>query len=226
MRIHVVTCSVQYEGKLNTDLAVGKRVILHKADGSVAVHTDALSYKPLNWISAPQHVSIPDDGVGTWEIFGKKGTERLLIHVTEVHDVLVCDLGDEPGLVKDAVEEELQRLLSQQLDVVLGDGWSLLRREHPTAVGPIDMTAVHATDTPHTAGVEVKRIAGLDAVEQLSRYVEYLNNDPLLRPPVIGVLAAQEIKPQARRLAEDRGFRCVVLDIEALRGVDPTDRLF
>jgi RecB family endonuclease NucS len=227
MDIYVVTCAVDYEGKLSTGLASGKRLILHKADNSVSVHSDSLAYKPLNWISSPQHVSIPENGIGTWEVTGKKGQERLLIHVSEIHEKVTADLGEEPGLVKDAVEAELQKLLSQQIGAVLGDpAWTLIRREHPTPIGPIDMTANHPTQTPRTAAIEVKRIAGIDAVEQLTRYVEFLNRDPLLHPPVLGVLAAQEIKPQARTLAEDRGFRCILLDIDTLRGVTPENALF
>jgi RecB family endonuclease NucS len=197
-----------------------------KADGSVLIHSDGGSYKPLNWMSPPcttRIVTSNDDGISEiWTVENKAG-EQLVISVHEVLHEHAHDLGVDPGLVKDGVEAHLQRLLAMHVQV-LGDGWTLVRREYPTAIGPVDLLC---RDTGGAAvAVEIKRRGEIDGVEQLTRYLELLNRDPLLAP-VAGVFAAQEIKPQARVLAEDRGIRCVVLDYEALKGSDdPGLRLF
>lgn len=193
-----------------------------KADGSVLIHSDGGSYKPLNWMTAPCTVSEPDGGVGQWLVTNKKGDEKLIITVTELHHDSHHDLGIDPGLIKDGVEAHLQVLLAEQLDP-LGPGYSLIRREYATAIGPVDLLVRDAEGS--TVAVEIKRRGEIDGVEQLTRYLDLLNRDPLLAP-VTGVFAAQEIKPQARTLAEDRGIRCVVLDYDSMRGIDDGMKLF
>lgn len=200
------------------------RLILTKADGSVSVHADDRAYKPLNWMSPPcsAQEDVDDAGVGTWTITNKAG-EALIITVDAVHHDSQHTLGTDPGLVKDGVEAHLQALLAEQPSV-FGPGWALVRREYPTAIGPVDI--LFRDDSGASVAVEVKRRGDIDGVEQLTRYLELLNRDPLLTP-VAGVFAAQEIKLQARTLAEDRGIRCVVVDYNALRGLDdPESRLF
>jgi RecB family endonuclease NucS len=226
VRIVVARCSVDYVGRLTAHLPESTRVIMMKADGSVLIHSDGGSYKPLNWMSPPcttRIVESPDDGVAeVWTVENKAG-EQLVITVHEVLHAADHDLGVDPGLVKDGVEAHLQRLLALHVHV-LGDGWSLVRREYPTAIGPVDLLCRDAVGT--SVAVEIKRRGEIDGVEQLTRYLDLLNRDPLLAP-VLGVFAAQEIKPQARVLAEDRGIRCVVLDYDALKGTDdPGLRLF
>jgi hypothetical protein len=190
-----------------------------KADGSVLVHSDGGSYKPLNWMSPPCSLVEGDAG---WTVTNKAG-EQLLISIDEVLHDSSHELGVDPGLVKDGVEAHLQKLLAEQIGT-LGEGFRLIRREYPTAIGPVDIMARDAKG--FAVAVEIKRRGEIDGVEQLTRYLELLNRDPLLAP-VRGVFAAQEIKPQARTLAEDRGISCVVLDYDALRGVDdPSLRLF
>ena len=202
-----------------------------KADGSVLVHADGGSYKPLNWMSPPCSRSVrePDEdeaasGVSeVWEVSRNKSEDRLVVRIFEVRAEASHDLGIEPGLVKDGVEAHLQALLAEQVERI-GEGMSLVRREFPTAIGPVDLL-VRDGDGGHVA-VEVKRRGEIDGVEQLTRYLALLERDPLLAP-VRGVFAAQEIKPQARVLAEDRGIECVVLDYDEMRGLDnPEDRLF
>ena len=202
-----------------------------KADGSVLVHSDGGSYKPLNWMSPPARLSEtePDDEdreagvVARWEVAAAKTDDRLVIRIFEVLSDASADLGVDPGLTKDGVEAHLQELLAEQIEV-LGAGYRLVRREYPTAIGPVDIMAKDADGG--SVAVELKRVGGIDGVEQLSRYLELLNRDPVLAP-VHGVFAAQTIKPQARVLAEDRGIRCVVLDYDAMRGMDdPSSRLF
>jgi RecB family endonuclease NucS len=197
-----------------------------KADGSVLIHSDGGSYKPLNWMSPPcttRIVTSNDHGISEiWTVENKAG-EQLVISVHEVLHEHDHDLGVDPGLVKDGVEAHLQRLLAMHVQV-LGAGWTLVRREYPTAIGPVDLLCRDSGGA--AVAVEIKRRGEIDGVEQLTRYLELLNRDPLLAP-VAGVFAAQEIKPQARVLAEDRGIRCVVLDYEALKGSDdPGLRLF
>ncbi|MFN8147213.1 MAG: endonuclease NucS [Candidatus Nanopelagicales bacterium] len=224
MRLVIATCSVDYDGRLTAHLPSATRLLLVKADGSVLVHSDGGSYKPLNWMSPPCTLttSVDDSGIGTWTVVNKAG-EKLTITLDEVHHDSAHDLGVDPGLVKDGVEAHLQKLLAEQI-TTLGEGWRLVRREYPTAIGPVDIMARDAEGL--AVAIEIKRRGEIDGVEQLTRYLELLNRDPLLAP-VRGIFAAQEIKPQARVLAEDRGIECVVLDYHALRGVDDSEhRLF
>src|SRR5690349_585404 len=182
-----------------------------KADASVSLHADDRAYKPLNWMSPPCRI---EEAPGVWRVVNKAG-EELRITLEEILHDTSHELGVDPGLVKDGVEAHLQELLAAT-PAVLGEGCTLVRREYPTAIGPVDLLCRDAGGA--TVAVEVKRRAGIDAVEQLNRYLELLNRDPLLAP-VGGVLAAQAIAPQARTLAEDRGIRCVVVDYDALRGI-------
>jgi endonuclease len=224
MRLVVATCTVDYVGRLTAHLPHATRLLLVKADGSVSVHADDRAYKPLNWMSPPCSIAldVDEDGAGTWTVSNRAG-ERLVISVTAVHHDSEHELGQDPGLIKDGVEAHLQALLAAQPEV-FGHGLSLVRREFPTAIGPVDI--MFRDPTGGRLAVEVKRRGEIDGVEQLTRYLDLLNRDPLLTP-VCGVLAAQEIKPQARTLAEDRGIRCVVVDYDALRGHDDADdRLF
>ena len=219
MRLVIAKCSVDYAGRLSAHLPLATRLIMVKADGSVLVHSDGGSYKPLNWMSPPCRLAESDS---TWVVTGKSG-ETLTVHIEEVISDSSYPLGEDPGLVKDGVEAHLQELLAAQPHV-LGEGWRLVRREFPTAIGPVDIMCRDALGV--SVAIEVKRRGDIDGVEQLTRYLELLNRDPLLAP-VQGVFAAQEIRPQARVLAQDRGIRCVTLDYDALRGLDdPALRLF
>lgn len=202
-----------------------------KGDGSVLIHSDGGSYKPLNWMSPPCVVdfSEPDDDlkaagvVELWRVTNTKTADMLVISVLEIHHDSTHELGDDPGLIKDGVESDLQRLSAAQIEVY-GDGFSLIRREYPTAIGPVDILARDAANA--VVAIEIKRRGDIDGVEQLTRYLDLLNRDPTIAP-VSGIFAAQEIKPQARTLAEDRGIRCVILDLEELRGGETDhDRLF
>lgn len=223
MRIVVARCTVDYAGRLTAHLPEAVRVLMVKADGSVLVHADGGSYKPLNWMSPPCRLVVSEeDGITTWRVENKAG-EELVVRIHDVHAELEHELGVDPGLVKDGVEAHLQQLLAEHVES-LGAGWTLVRREFPTAIGPVDLLCRDSAGG--SVAVEIKRRGEIDGVEQLTRYLELLNRDPLLAP-VAGVFAAQEIKPQARTLAEDRGIRCVVLDYAALRGIDDSDtRLF
>jgi hypothetical protein len=215
----IATCSVDYVGRLTAHLPMAKRLLLVKADGSVLVHADGGSYKPLNWMSPPCSLAENDN---VWTVTNKAG-EQLVITIDSIEHDSAHDLGVDPGLVKDGVEAHLQKLLAEQIQL-LGPGYRLVRREFPTPIGPVDIMARDAAG--RSVAVEIKRRGEIDGVEQLTRYLELLNRDPLLAP-VRGVFAAQEIKPQARTLAEDRGITCLVLDYAALRGVDNVeDRLF
>ncbi|SDY64884.1 hypothetical protein SAMN05216215_1031111 [Saccharopolyspora shandongensis] len=219
VRLVIARCQVDYVGRLTAHLPMAQRLLLVKADGSVSVHSDDRAYKPLNWMSPPCWL-IEDPGV--WTVQNKAG-EKLVISIEEVLHDSKHELGVEPGLVKDGVEAHLQELLAAHV-TTLGDGWSLVRREFPTAIGPVDLMCRDAAGA--SVAVEIKRRGEIDGVEQLTRYLELLNRDPLLAP-VAGVFAAQQIKPQARTLAEDRGIRCVVLDYDQLRGIEPDEyRLF
>ncbi|MER7707561.1 MULTISPECIES: endonuclease NucS [unclassified Kitasatospora] len=212
MRLVIARCSVDYAGRLSAHLPSATRLILVKADGSVSIHADDRAYKPLNWMSPPCALKEAD---GVWTVENKAG-EKLIITLEEVLHDSSHELGVDPGLIKDGVEAHLQELLADRMEV-LGSGWSLIRREYPTAIGPVDILCRDADGT--TIAVEIKRRGEIDGVEQLTRYLELLNRDPLLAP-VKGVFAAQEIKPQARVLATDRGIGCVVLDYDELRGID------
>ena len=231
MRLVIATCSAEYSGRLNAHLPLATRLLLVKADGSVLLHSDGGSYKPLNWMSPPCKlvVTLPDDDalargvVQTWAVQHAKSDDRLVIEVHEVLHDSAHDLGVDPGLIKDGVEAHLQMMLAAQIEL-LGTGHSLVRREFPTAIGPVDILAKDPAGG--TVAVEIKRRGDIDGVEQLTRYLELLNRDPHLAP-VRGVFAAQEIKPQARVLATDRGIGCLILDYDAMRGIDDSDaRLF
>lgn len=231
VRLVIARCSVSYEGRLRAHLPTAVRLLMVKADGSVLVHSDGGSYKPLNWMSPPASLRISEpeeelaqEGVTqVWTVQAAKSDDRLVVHLFEIHQDISHDLGVDPGLVKDGVEADLQRLLAEQI-TTLGEGYTLVRREHLTAIGPVDILARDAEGV--TVAVELKRRGDIDGVEQLTRYLELMNRDPLLAP-VRGIFAAQLIKPQARTLAEDRGIRCVTLDYDALRGVDDAEsRLF
>ncbi|MDY3127726.1 MAG: endonuclease NucS [Corynebacterium sp.] len=230
MRLVLARCSVDYVGRLDAHLPMADRLLLVKADGSVSVHADDRAYKPLNWMTPPCSLvesEITDiDGETTgevlWLVENSKG-EQLRITISEIFEDVSRELGQDPGLVKDGVEAHLQELLSEHI-TTLGGGYRLVRREYPTAIGPVDIMAQDA-EKKYVA-IEVKRRGDIDGVEQLTRYLELLNRDVLIAP-VAGVFAAQEIKPQARTLAEDRGIRCVVLDYQALRGIESNElRLF
>ncbi len=200
------------------------RVLMIKADGSVLVHSDGGSYKPLNWMSPPCTFAeeVDDEGVASWTVTSKTG-DTLRILIEEIQHDSSHDLGIDPGLQKDGVEKHLQELLAEH-PATLADGLRLVRREYPTPIGPVDLLCRDADG--NRVAVEIKRRGEIDGVEQLTRYLELLNRDPLLAP-VRGIFAAQLIKPQARTLAEDRGITCAVVDYDALRGLDdPTDRLF
>jgi hypothetical protein len=215
VRIVIARCSVDYAGRLTAHLPSATRLLLVKADGSVLVHSDGGSYKPLNWMSPPCRLI---EQPGKWTVTGKSG-ETLTVTLEEVLSDSSFDLGVDPGLQKDGVESHLQENLAAQVGV-LGEGWRLVRREFPTPIGPVDLMCRDADGV--SVAVEIKRRGEIDGVEQLTRYLELLNRDPLLAP-VRGVFAAQEIKPQARVLAEDRGIRCVILDYDALRGAPRDD---
>lgn len=223
MRLLVATCTVDYVGRLTAHLPEATRLILFKADGSVSIHADDRAYKPLNWMSPPcftTEVNETDKKIITIE---NKAGERLVITVSQVIHNSTHELGIDPGLVKDGVEAHLQELLAEHVET-FGKKWQLVRREYPTAIGPVDLLC--KDEFGKTVAVEIKRRGDIDGVEQLTRYLELLNRDGLIAP-VSGVFAAQEIKPQAKVLAEDRGIRCVVVDYDALRGLDRKDeRLF
>ncbi|MBL8929033.1 MAG: endonuclease NucS [Kineosporiaceae bacterium] len=231
MRLVIARCSVDYAGRLNAHLPLATRLLMVKADGSLLVHSDGGSYKPLNWMSPPCRLATADptqdqarDGITqVWTVRHDKSDDRLTVHLHEVLHDSSHELGVDPGLVKDGVEAHLQELLAEHVHT-LGTGYTLVRREYPTAIGPVDLLTRDAAGA-HVA-VEIKRRGEIDGVEQLTRYLELLNRDPLLAP-VSGVFAAQEIRPQARVLAADRGIRCLTLDYDALRGHDSSEhRLF
>ena len=231
MRLVIATCSVDYAGRLSAHLPLATRVVMVKNDGSVLIHSDGGSYKPLNWMAPPCSLEVitPEEeqqsaGVKEiWKVVHQKTSDLLMINIHDIHDDLSHDLGVDPGLIKDGVESDLQRLLAEQIEV-LGPGFSLIRREYMTAVGPVDILATDADGG--TVAIEIKRRGDIDGVEQLTRYLELLNRDPRLAP-VRGIFAAQEIKPQAKTLARDRGIECVTLDYDALRGLDDSrHRLF
>jgi RecB family endonuclease NucS len=219
VRLVIARCSVDYVGRLSAHLPAATRLVMVKADGSVSVHADDRAYKPLNWMSPPCRI---EEAPGVWRVVNKAG-EELRITLDEIFHDTAYELGPDPGLQKDGVEAHLQELLAAS-PAVLGAGFTLVRREYPTAIGPVDLLCRDPGGA--TVAIEVKRRGEIDGVEQLTRYLELLNRDPLLAP-VIGILAAQEIKRQARVLAADRGIRCVTVDYDALRGFDNADdRLF
>jgi RecB family endonuclease NucS len=212
MRIVVADCTVNYAGRLAAHLPRATRLIIIKADGSFLIHAEAGAYKPLNWMNAPNHLVEED---GRWFITNGK-SEQLTIDVHEIHLDTTVELGEDPGLQKDGVELELQRLLSEQPEVI-EEGMTLIRREYPTPVGPVDMLCRDAAG--ETVAIEVKRRGEIDGVEQLTRYLEFLNRDERLSP-VRGILVTQTVKPQARVLATDRGIAWAEVDYEMLKGTD------
>lgn len=212
MRLVVARCEVDYTGRLSAHLPLATRLIMVKADGCVAVHSDEGAYKPLNWMTAPNHL---EDREGEWVVTNRAG-ERLVIRFEEVLSDSEHVLGPAPGLAKDGVEAELQRLLADA-PFVLEEGLTLLRREYPTDLGPVDLLCRDATG--QVVAVEVKRRGEIDGVEQLTRYRERLNRDGTLAP-VRGMLAAQVITPQARTLAAARGLAWVEVDYDSLRQVE------
>ena len=225
MRLVVARCQVDYAGRLSAHLPMATRLVLVKADGSVSIHADDRAYKPLNWMSPPCriHEGTGADGRLEWTVSSARTEDTLRVVFAEVLHDSTHELGVDPGLVKDGVERHLQELLANH-PTTLGEGLSLVRREYPTAIGPVDLLCRDASGA--TVVVEVKRRGDIDGVEQLARYLELLDRDPLLAP-VRGVFAAQEIKPQARTLASHRGIACVSVDYDALRGLDdPSLRLF
>ncbi len=212
MRLVIARCTVDYKGRLSAHLPEAVRLIMVKADGCVAIHADGGAYKPLNWMNSPNTLV---EGDGEWTVRNSRG-EQLAI---TLHDVLSDSnhpMGVDPGLVKDGVEAHLQELLAADPSQV-ASGLELIRREHPTDIGPVDLLC--RDPDGRTVAIEVKRRGEIDGVEQLSRYLDFLNRDPMLRP-VSGLLVAQEIRPQARLLAGDRGIGCVVVDYDDLRGIE------
>jgi len=224
VRLVVARCSVDYAGRLSAHLPLATRLLVVKADGSVLVHSDSLSYKPLNWMSPPTTFTLDEVDeerasagvIELWRVANAKTADILVISIHEIIHDSSHELGVDPGLQKDGVEADLQRLLAEQIEL-LGEGHTLVRREYMTAIGPVDILAKDPDGA--SVAVEIKRRGDIDGVEQLTRYLELMNRDPLLAP-VAGVFAAQEIKPQARTLAEDRGIRCLVLDYDAMRGLE------
>ena len=227
MRLVIADCTVDYTGRLSAHLPRASRLLMLKGDGSVLVHADSGSYKPLNWMNPPCTLTVePATGAALeagaleiWKVSRAKTEDQLRITIYAVHADVSHDLGVDPGLIKDGVEFHLQELLAEQVHRV-HEGATLVRREYFTAIGPVDLLLAHP-DGGHIA-VELKRRGDIDGVEQLTRYLELLNRDTVLAP-VRGVFAAQEIKPQARTLAEDRGIVCLVLDYDDMRGIEPTN---
>ena len=219
MRLVIARCSVDYEGRLTAHLPMAPRLLMVKADGCVAIHADGGAYKPLNWMNAPNTLTEEE---GRWVVSNPKG-ETLTITIEEVLSDSAHELGVDPGLRKDGVEAHLQELLAANPDKV-ADGLTLVRREYPTDIGPVDLLCRDADG--QAVAVEIKRRGEIDGVEQLARYLERLDLDPLLRP-VRGVFAAQVVKPQAKVLAEARGIAWVEVDYDELRGIESDElRLF
>jgi RecB family endonuclease NucS len=212
VRLVIATCSVDYEGRLKAHLPMATRLLMVKADGSISIHADDRAYKPLNWMTAPCRLVEEE---GRWTVATPKG-ERLTITIEAIHADTSHELGVDPGLQKDGVEARLQELLAAD-PTVLEPGLVLVRREHPTDIGPVDLLCRDAAGG--AVAVEVKRVGEIDGVEQLTRYLQRLDLDGRLRP-VRGIYAAQQVKPQARVLAADRGIACVEVDYDALRGAE------
>jgi RecB family endonuclease NucS len=225
MRLVIARCRIDYEGRLSTHLPSAVRLLIVKADGSVLVHADGGGYKPLNWMSSPctlveEPGSDGEDGVSVWRV-GNRAGESMTVTIDEVLHDSAHDLGLDPGLVKDGVERHLQELLAERCHV-LGDGFTLVRREYPTDIGPVDLLC--RDDQGGYVAVEIKRRGEIDGVEQLSRYLQRLG---MSLGAVRGVFAALAFRPQARVLAADRQIACVQLDYDALRGMEPVNpRLF
>ncbi len=219
MRLVIARCSVDYAGRLDAHLPEATRLIMVKADGCVAIHADGGAYKPLNWMNAPN--TLVDHG-DHWVVTNPK-QETLTITLHQVLSDVSAELGEDPGLQKDGVEAHLQELLAASPQAIEA-GLTLVRREYPTAIGPIDL--VCRDESNIVVAVEVKRRGEIDGVEQLARYIERLRLDSSLGE-IRGVFVAQVVKPQAKVLAEARGFRWVEVDYDTLRGMKPDDlRLF
>lgn len=230
MRLVIARCAVDYSGRLSAHLPLATRLLMLKNDGSILVHSDSGSYKPLNWMNPPCTIVVEEPSaeaaefgvIEVWKVQQKKTEDVLKVSIHEIIADVAHELGEDPGLIKDGVEAHLQILLAEQITLVHEEA-TLVRREYMTAIGPVDILA---RDSKGSIAVELKRRGDIDGVEQLTRYLELMNRDPLLAP-VRGVFAAQEIKPQARKLAEDRGIECLVLDYDEMRGVDSgVPRLF
>jgi RecB family endonuclease NucS len=215
VRLVIARCSVDYEGRLEAHLPPAVRLLMVKADGCVAIHADGGAYKPQMWMTAPNRLV---EDVDRWVVTNPKG-EALTITIDEVLSDSNHELGVDPGLRKDGVEAHLQELLAANCDAI-ADGLRLVRREYPTDIGPVDLLCRDAEGK--AVAVEVKRRGEIDGVEQLTRYLEFLNRDPMLRP-VRGVFVAQQIKPQAKVLAGERDICCVEVDYDALRGIESRD---
>jgi RecB family endonuclease NucS len=224
MRLVVARCTVDYDGRLTAHLPAATRLLMVKADGCVAVHADGGAYKPLNWMNAPNVLreDVDDEGRAVWVVRNPKG-ETLTITLDEVVSDHTVDMGVDPGLRKDGVEAHLQELLAANCDAIT-PGLRLVRREYPTDIGPVDLLC--RDEAGRAVAIEIKRRGEIDGVEQLTRYVEFLQRDPLLRP-VRGVFVAQQIKPQAKVLAGERAITCVEVDYDQLRGIESDElRLF
>ena len=221
MRVVIARCSVDYRGRLSAHLPSAVRLLMVKADGCVAIHADGGAYKPLNWMNAPNRL-VEDDDAGTWTVTNPKG-ETLVITLEEVLSDAAWDLGVDPGLQKDGVEAHLQELLAANTEH-LATGLRLVRREYPTDIGPVDLLC--RDEQGVAVAVEIKRRGEIDGVEQLTRYLDFLNRDPMLRP-VRGMFVAQQVKPQAKVLAADRGITWIEVDYDVLRGIESDElRLF
>lgn len=219
MRLVIARCTVDYSGRLTAHLPEAVRLIMVKADGTLAIHSDGNASKPLNWMVAPNVLETSEDH---WSVTNGKG-EQLTISISEILEDVTHDLGEDPGLQKDGVEAHLQALLAKQPSV-LEEGLVLIRREFPTDIGPVDLLCASAQG--QTVAVEIKRRGDIDGVEQLTRYIERLNLDSRLAP-VRGILAAEQIAPQARVLAASRGVEAIEVDYDGLRDIEDTElRLF
>jgi RecB family endonuclease NucS len=231
MRLVIADCSVDYAGRLTAHLPKARRLLMLKGDGSILIHSETGSYKPLNWMNPPCNYSThePDEeqlGNGVkeiWRVSQAKTADILWVQIYEIHTDINHELGKDPGLIKDGVEAHLQELLAAQIELI-GAGSQLVKREYMTPIGPVDILAKDSSG--QSVAIEIKRRGEIDGVEQLTRYLELMNRDAALSP-VRGIFAAQEIKPQARTLAEDRGIECLILDYDQMRSesVDP-DALF
>ena len=219
MRLVIAKCTVDYSGRLDAHLPQAVRLLMIKADGCVAIHADGGAYKPLNWMNAPNLFRESGEGSElTWIVTNDK-SEKLTIQLHEVLSDSSHEMGSDPGLEKDGVEAHLQELLAANVEQISA-GMVLVRREYPTNIGPVDLLC--RDQNGQAVAVEIKRRGEIDGVEQLSRYLEFLNRDRNLKP-VICIYAAQEIKPQARVLAEDRGIECLILDYDELRGIESNE---
>ena len=232
LRLVIADCSVDYSGRLDAHLPRARRLLMLKADGSVLVHSDGGSYKPLNWMTAPCTLTecepdAEESALGIeaiWRVEPQKVEGTLLIRIYETIAEVFEELGEDPGLRKDGVEAHLQELLAEQVSIVLGPGWRLQRREHPTPIGPVDLMVYDPDGNP--VAIEVKRRGGIDGVEQLTRYLDLLGREERYKK-IRGIFAGQELTKQAKVLAADRGIECLSLDYAAMRGMDNSqDRLF